>query len=342
MINFADLTPRLALPVVAAPMFLVSGPELVTAACLAGVIGAFPTINARTPEELADWLVRIEADLVGRTSPNTGQPPAPVAANLIVQRGNSRTSSDLDVLCEHPPEIVITSVGSPADVVEPLHAAGSLVFSDVASLRHAHRAIEAGADGLILLAAGSGGQTGWANPFAFVRAVRQFFDGTVVLAGGIGDGVAVRAAITLGADLAYLGTRFLATTESMAPPGHKHMATESTLDDVTLTSAVTGLPANLLRSSLEAYGVDIAALNQAGPGDSIATMLRDNGDKPRNWLDIWGAGHSVSGVHDIPTVADLTARLVSEYRTASRLGEDENAIRRGHNHAGRDAGIYSK
>lgn len=318
MITFDDLAPRLALPAIAAPMFLVSGPDLVTAACLSGVIGAFPTINARTPEELADWLVRIEADLAGRTSPNTGRPPAPVAANLIVQRGNSRTSSDLAVLCEHPTEIVITSVGSPAGVIEPLHAAGSLVFADVASLRHAHRAVEAGADGLILLAAGSGGQTGWANPFAFVRAVREFFDGTIVLAGGIADGVAVRAAITLGADLAYLGTRFLATTESMAPPGHKNMVTESSLDDVTLTSAVTGLPANLLRGSLEAYGVDIAALKQAGPGENIATMLRDNGDKPRNWLDIWGAGHSTSGVCDIPTVADLTERLISEYNTANQ------------------------
>ena len=342
MITFDDLTPRLALPVVAAPMFLVSGPELVAAACLSGVIGAFPTINARTPEELADWLGRINADLAGRTCPRTGQPPAPVAANLIVQRGNSRTCSDLEVLCEHPTEIVITSVGSPAEVIGPLHAAGSLVFSDVASLRHAHRAIEAGADGLILLAAGAGGQTGWANPFAFVRAVREFFDGTVVLAGGIGDGVAVRAAVALGADLAYLGTRFLATTESMAPPGHKDMVTESSLDDVTLTSAVTGLPANLLRPSLEAYGVDIEALKRAGPGDSIATMLHANGDKPRNWLDIWGAGHSTSAVRDVPTVADLTERLISEYRTASRLGKDENAIRRGNDHAGRGAGIYSK
>ena len=321
MITFADLAPRLALPVVAAPMFLVSGPELVTAACLAGVIGAFPTINARTPEELADWLIGIETDLAGRTCPETGQPAAPVAANLIVQRGNSRVRSDLDVLCAHPTEIVITSVGSPAEVITPLHEAGSLVFADVATLRHAHRAVEAGVDGLILLTAGSGGQTGWVNPFAFVRAVRQFFDGTVVLAGGIADGVAVRAAITLGADLAYLGTRFLATTESLAPPGHKHMATESTLDDVMLTSAVTGLPTNMLRPSLQAYGVDMAALREAGPNDTIATPSTADDAKPRNWLDLWSAGHSVSGVRDIPTVAELTARLIGEYHTASRLGD---------------------
>ncbi len=323
MITFDDLAPRLALPAIAAPMFLVSGPELVTAACLAGVIGAFPTINARTPEELADWLVRIEADLAGGVCPHTGQRPAPVAANLIVQKGNSRTASDLAVLCEHPTEIVITSVGSPAAVIEPLHAAGSLVFADVASLRHAHRAVEAGADGLILLSAGAGGQTGWANPFAFVRAVREFFTGTIVLAGGIGDGVAVRAAITLGADLAYLGTRFLATTESMAPRGHKDMVSESSLDDIMLTSAVTGLPANLLRPSLQAYGVDIAALQQAGPNDSITTMLHDNGESPRNWLDIWGAGHSTSAVRDIPTVADLTERLIKEYRAAQQHPDND-------------------
>lgn len=317
MTTLGDLAPRLALPAIAAPMFLVSGPDLVTAACLSGVIGAFPTINARTPQELADWIVRIRADLAGRTSPNTGHPPAPIAANLIVQRGNTRTQSDLEVLCEHPTEIVITSVGSPAAVIEPLHAAGSLVYSDVASLRHAQRAVEAGADGLILLAAGAGGQTGWANPFAFVRAVREFYDGTIILAGGIGDGVAVRAAIALGADLAYLGTRFLATTESMAPRGHKDMVAEACLDDIQLTSAVTGLPANLLRASLEAYGVDIAALTQAAPGDSVATMLRDDGDTPRNWLDIWGAGHSTSAVRDVPSVADLTERLICEYRGPS-------------------------
>lgn len=323
MITFAELAPRLALPVVAAPMFLVSGPELVTAACLAGVIGSFPTINARTPEELTDWLIGIETDLADRTCPQTGRLPAPVAANLIVQHGNSRVHSDLDVLCAHPTEIVITSVGSPAEVIGPLHEAGSLVFADVATLRHAHRAVDAGVDGLILLTAGSGGQTGWVNPFAFVRAVRQFFDGTVVLAGGIADGVAVRAAITLGADLAYLGTRFLATTESLAPPGHKQMATESTLDDVILTSAVTGLPTNMLRPSLQAYGVDMAALQQAGPNDTIATLLPADDAKPRNWLDLWSTGHSVSGVRDISTVAELTARLTSEYHTASRLGAGE-------------------
>lgn len=317
MITFADLTPRLALPIIAAPMLLVSGPELVTAACLSGAIGAFPTVNARTPQELDDWLVRIKADLADRTCPHTGQPPAPIAANLIVQRGNARLQPDLDVLCSNPTEIVITSVGSPADVIGPLHDAGSLVFADVATMHHAQRAADAGADGLILLAAGAGGQTGWVNPFAFVRAVRQFFNGTVVLAGGIADGVAIRAAITLGADLAYLGTRFLATAESMAPPGHKDMIAKSTLDDVILTSAITGLPTNMLRPSLDACGIDTTALQQTSPQPTLASMLNSNGGTIRNWRDLWSAGHSVSNVRDIPTVADLTERLLDEYRTGS-------------------------
>jgi nitronate monooxygenase len=313
--SFDDLAPRLALPVIAAPMFLVSGPDLVIAACRAGVIGSFPTVNARTPEVLRDWLVAIDADLSGGTCPATGLPPAPVAANLIVHPSNHRLAADLDVLGSHPPEIVITSVGSPAPVIDPLHDAGALVFADVATVHHARRAVEAGADGLVLLSAGSGGQTGWANPFAFVRAVRQFFDGTVVLAGGMSDGVAVRAAITLGADLAYLGTKFLATEESMAPAGHKEMATTASLDEVTLTSRITGLPTSMLRPSLAQAGLDIDTLN-GDPAVPLAEMFEaGQPEKPRSWLDIWSAGHSVSGVHDVPTVAALIDRTIKEYWT---------------------------
>lgn len=317
MTSFADLAPRLALPAIAAPMFLVSGPELVIAACRAGVIGSFPTVNARTPEELGDWLTAIDADLSGTTCPATGLAPAPVAVNLIVHASNQRLAADLEVICAQPTEIVITSVGSPAHVIDTLHDAGALVFADVATLHHAKRAVEAGADGLILLSAGAGGQTGWANPFAFVRAVRQFFDGTVVLAGGMCDGVAIRAAITLGADLAYLGTKFLATIESTAPAGHKVMATTATLDEVALTSAITGLPTSMLRPSLVRAGFDAEAL-AVNPAIGLAAMLDgDPRDKPRNWLDIWSAGHSVSGVHDIPTVAALIDRTIVEYQTTA-------------------------
>lgn len=314
MTRFSDISARLAIPAIAAPMFLVSGPELVIAACMAGVIGAFPTVNARTPDELEDWLCHINTNLSGQICPHTLHAPAPVAANIIVQHGNSRLKADLEVLCANPTEIVITSVGSPAEVVGPLHKAGALVFADVASIRHARRAVDDGVDGLILLSAGAGGQTGWANPFAFVRAVRQFFDGTVVLAGGISDGVAVGAAITLGADLAYLGTKFLATTESMAPPEHKSMVVASTLDDIVLTSAITGLSTNMLRPSLQAFGIDVDASQQEKTTDTIAAILTGDVERPRNWLNLWSAGHSTSGIHDIPTVADLVQRTIEEYK----------------------------
>ena len=206
---------RLRLPLIAAPMFLVSGVELVAAACAHGVVGAFPTVNCRSPEQLDTWLTDIAARL-SRDRDRTGRASAPVCPNLIVHRSNPRLAQDLAVLLRHRPEIVITSVGSPAPVLKPLQDAGALVFADVASIRHAERAVEAGADGLVLLTAGAGGQTGWLNPFAFVRAVRAFFDGPLVLAGGISDGHALHAAEALGCDLGYMGTRFIATRESLA------------------------------------------------------------------------------------------------------------------------------
>src|SRR6187401_1221179 len=225
-----SLKNRLRLPLIAAPMFLVSGPALVKAACNAGVIGSFPTANCRTLSELDRWLAEIKAETAGA---------APFCPNLIVHRSNPRLADDLAAVLRARPEMVITSVGSPEPVMGPLKDAGCLVLADVASVRHAEKAVAAGVDGLVLLTAGAGGQTGWANPFAFVRAVRQFYRGPVVLAGGISDGHALRAAITLGADLAYMGTRFIATEESMASGKHKDMLVASELDDVVLTSAFT-------------------------------------------------------------------------------------------------------
>ena len=194
---------RLSLPLIAAPMFLVSGIDLVVAACRNGVIGAFPTVNCRSPEQVDGWLGDIEGQLQHHSDMH-GKPAAPVCPNLIVHRSNARLEADLRVVLKHKPEIVITSVGSPAPVLAPLHDAGALVLADVASIRHAERAIAAGADGLVLLTAGAGGQTGWLNPFVFVRAVRRFFAGPIVLAGGISDGHALRAAEALGCDLAYM------------------------------------------------------------------------------------------------------------------------------------------
>mgnify|MGYP000612603813 FL=1 len=312
----AGLRARLRLPLIAAPMFLVSGIELVSAACASGVIGAFPTVNCRTPDELDRWLHDI-ASRLARSSDASGEAAAPVCPNLIVHRSNSRLQDDLAVLLRHRPELVITSVGSPAQVVAPLHDAGALVFADVASIRHAERAAAAGADGLVLLTAGAGGQTGWLNPFAFVRAVRSFFAGPIVLAGGISDGVALRAAEVLGCDLAYMGTRFIATRESMADERYKAMLVESSADDVLLTSAFTGLPTSMLRPSIVAAGLDPDALPVRGAieiGSDIDVAAREA--RPKRWRDVWSAGHATSGVTDIPTVATLVARTADEYGRA--------------------------
>ena len=305
---------RLTLPLIAAPMFLVSGVELVTAACRNGVIGAFPTVNCRGTEQLEAWLVEIAARL-RMFEDEQGRAAAPVCPNLIVHRSNTRLADDLAVLLRHGCEIVITSVGSPAPVVQPLHDAGCLVLADVATIRHAERAIEAGADGLVLLTAGAGGQTGWLNPFAFVRAVRGFFDGPIVLAGGISDGHALRAAEALFCDLAYMGTKFIATRESMADDRYKAMLVASSADDILLTTAFTGLQTNMLRPSIVAAGLDPEDLPARGGieiGSDIDVAARES--RPKRWRDIWSAGHSTSGVTAVLSVDELVAQTRAEYR----------------------------
>ncbi len=302
MVLPASIAENLRLPLIAAPMFLVSGPELVVAACRAGVIGAFPTANCRTVEDLDEWLTVISSDT---------RDAAPFAANLIVHRSNSRLEEDTEIVAQHRVPLVIASVGSPAPVIEPIHAYGGLVFADIASLRHAEKAVAAGADGLILLVAGAGGQTGWANPFAFVRAVREFYDGPVVLAGGVGDGVGLRAAMMLGCDLAYMGTRFIATRESMAVPTYKEMLVASSMDDIHLTSAFTGLPTSKLRPSIVAAGLDPEALPERGMID-VSKDINPN-TRPKRWKDIWSAGHSVSAVSGCPGVEEMVDEVLQEY-----------------------------
>jgi nitronate monooxygenase len=306
----SQLKSRLKLPLIAAPMFLVSGPALVTAACRAGAIGAFPTANCRTVDELDRWLAEIRDGIDAQS--------APFCPNLIVHRSNSRVPDDLAAVLRAKAEMVITSVGSPEPVIKPLKEAGCLVLADVASVRHAEKAIAAGVDGLVLLTSGAGGQTGWVNPFAFVRAVRKFWDGIVVMAGGMSDGHAVRAAEVLGCDLAYMGTKFIATRESLAKDAYKAMLVRSRLDDVQLTRAFTGLETNMLRPSIEAAGLDPANLPTRGSIDVAKDINAAERDKPdsRRWKDIWSAGHSVSGVADVPSVAELIARTEAEYRAA--------------------------
>ena len=309
---------RLTMPLIAAPMFLVSGVELVAAACRNGVIGSFPTVNCREVEQLDAWLAELGARL-RQHADATGVQPAPICPNLIVHRSNLRLEQDVKILLRHRPEMVITSVGSPAPVLQPLQDAGALVFADVASIRHAERAAAAGADGLVLLTAGAGGQTGWLNPFAFVRAVRAFFDGPLVLAGGIADGHALRAAQALGCDLAYMGTRFIATRESMADARYKQMLVQSSADDILLTTAFTGLQTNMLRPSIEAAGLDPDHLPSRGAidiGKDIDVGAREK--RPTRWRDIWSAGHSVTGVDAVLSVDELVARTREEYRAASQ------------------------
>jgi len=308
---------RLSVPLIAAPMFLVSGPALVTAACREGVIGSFPTANCRSGEQLAQWLGEIRTGL-DRFEQAAGRRAAPFCPNLIVHRSNPRVADDLRAVVAAGAEVVIASVGSPKDIVAPLHDAGCLVLADVASLRHAEKAIEAGVDGLVLLTAGAGGQTGWANPFAFTRAVRAIWDGPVVMAGGISDGEALFAARALGCDLGYMGTAFIATEESMAPPAYKRMLVASRLDDVVLTKAFTGLETNMLRPSILAAGLDPDDLPARGGIDISKDINPAERDRPgaKRWKDIWSAGHSVSGIDAVEPVDTLVRRTVAGYAAA--------------------------
>lgn len=318
-----SIASRLALPLIAAPMLKVSGPDLVIAACRSGAIGAFPTANARNEEALDDWLGRTMDALRGVDA--GGRAAAPCCPNLIMHRSPQALARDIACLVRHRVEMVITSVGSPHPVVAPLHAAGCLVFADVATVHHARNAVQAGADGLVLLSAGAGGQTGWLNGLAFVRAVRRFYAGPLVLAGGVSDGAALWAARALGCDLAYMGTRFIATDESMAAPGYKQMLVQSQADDVQLTRAFTGLPASMLRPSIVAAGLDPQALDERiGPEQARALFgaardtFTDTQQRagPKRWSDVWSAGHSVSGVDAIVPVAQLVQDTAREYHQA--------------------------
>lgn len=316
--RFEHLLASLRLPLIAAPMFLVSGVELVLAACRNGVVGAFPTVNCRSSVELDHWLTRIRAGLEAHEQ-EAGRAAAPWCANLVVHPSNPRLADDLAVVRAHSPALVITSVGSPAAVVGPLHDAGALVLADVASIHHARRALDAGADGLVLLAAGAGGQTGRLNPFAFARAVRAFHDGPLVLGGGVSDGVALRAAQVLGCDLAYMGTRFIATHESMASDAYRRMLVESTADDVLLTRAFTGLEANMLRPSIARCGLDPDHLPESASVDVSRDIDPDSPLSPfRRWKDLWSAGHSVSGVTAVTSVAELVDDLAAQFGAAGQ------------------------
>jgi len=299
------LRERLAIPAIAAPMFLVSGPDLVVETCRAGMMGTFPALNQRSSEGYAAWLGEIEERLRAIDG------AAPYGVNLIVHKTNARLAHDVEITVQHRVPVVITSLGAVKDVVDSIHSYGGLVFHDVINLHHAHKAADAGVDGLIAVCAGAGGHAGLLNPFAFVSEIREFFDKIVILSGAIGNGGQIAAAELLGADLAYLGTRFIATRESMAPIAHKEMILAAAAKDIVYTPAISGVHANFLRASIIAAGADPDNLES-----SVKMHISAEGEA-KAWKDVWSAGQGVGSIHDIPSVAELCVRLIAEYRAAA-------------------------
>ncbi|MDP2745549.1 nitronate monooxygenase family protein [Pseudomonas sp.] len=303
----ALLEQRLRLPVVAAPMFLVSNPQLVLACCNSGIVGSFPALNQRESSGFKDWLQEIEAGL--------NSDAAPYAVNLIVHGSNPRLQADLAICVEQRVPIVITSLGAVKEVVDAVHSYGGLVFHDVTTRRHAEKAAEAGVDGLIAVAAGAGGHAGTWSPFALIAEIRQFFDKTLLLAGCLNQGHEVLAAQLLGADLAYLGTRLIATQENAASAAYKQMILDAKAADIIHTPAVSGVPASFMRQSLELAGYDLKQLQNKGEVN-YGEKLKPMDEEAKAWKTVWSAGQGVGNISDLPSVEQLIARLDSEYRAA--------------------------
>ncbi len=297
-----QLKGKLDFPVIAAPMFLVSGPELVCACCLNGIGGTFPALNQRTTEGYASWLSEIEETLQGKTH-------APFGINLIVHKTNPRLAADLKVTVEHKVPFVITSLGAVTDVVDAVHSYGGLVFHDVTTMRHAEKAIQAGVDGLILVSAGAGGHAGTLHPFAFIHEIKNAFDTCIIQSGAISTGQHVLAARAAGADLAYIGTRFIATQESMADQSYKEMIVQAKAEDIVYTPKVSGIPANFIRQSLEQNGISLQ--NIESPDIDLGKELID---EAKAWKTIWSAGHGAGNIEDIPSTSTLCQTLKQEYR----------------------------
>ncbi|MFC6671366.1 NAD(P)H-dependent flavin oxidoreductase [Marinobacterium aestuariivivens] len=297
---------RLSLPLISAPMFLVSGPQLVIEACKAGVVGTFPALNQRSSEGFEQWLQEIAAALATGERVS-GVPAAPFGVNLIVHKSNPRLHADLALCVKHRVPLVITSLGAVKEVVDAVHDYGGLVFHDVTNVRHAKKAVEAGVDGLIAVCAGAGGHAGTLSPFALVNEIRRFFNGTLILSGCLSSGRDLAAARMMGADLGYMGTRFINTRESLAVDGYKDMILSSSAADIVYTPKVSGIPASFMRQSLEAAGLD----DRHGEGG-----LNLN-DEARAWKTVWSAGQGVGSISDVPAVAELVSRLKAEFHQAA-------------------------
>jgi nitronate monooxygenase len=312
------LRERLALPVVAAPLFIVSNPDLVIAQCRSGVVGSFPALNARPETALDEWLTRIERELAAWDAAHPERPAAPYAVNMIVHKSNPRLEHDMAVTVAHRVPIVITSLGAREDVNAAVHSYGGIVLHDVANLEHARKAIAKGADGLIAVAAGAGGHAGTLSPFAFVQEIRAWWDGPLILSGSIANGGAVLAAQAMGADLAYVGSAFIATREANASDAYKQGLVEGSAADVVYTDFVTGVRGNYLRASIVAAGLDPDNLPKSDPS-KMDFAAATSGKKA--WKDVWGCGQGIGAITHVPGAEELVARLRREYEAArERLG----------------------
>jgi nitronate monooxygenase len=305
---------NLSIPVIGSPLFLVSGPELVIAQCKAGIIGSFPALNARPQHVLEEWIVRIKTELAEYQEQNPDKKVAPFAVNQICHGSNDRLMDDMATCVKHEVPIIITSLRPPAELVEAAHSYGGLVYHDVINVRHAKKAAEQGVDGLILVCAGAGGHAGALSPFALLREVKEWFDGTIILSGSIGDGYSVASSLALGADFAYMGTRFIATKEANADQGYKQMLIDSAADDIVYSSLFTGVSGNYLKPSIKNAGLDPDNL----PDADKSTMNFGSGGNTdaKAWKDIWGSGQGIGGIKDDPSVEDLVTRLKEEYNQA--------------------------
>lgn len=298
----AKLSTNLRLPAIAAPMFLTSGPDLVVECCKAGLIGTFPALNQRSTEGFVQWMEEIETRLAAAGN------AAPYGVNLIVHRTNPRLAADLEQVVRHKVPLIITSLGAVRDVVDAVHSYGGLVFHDVINRRHAEKAVEAGVDGIIAVSAGAGGHAGTWSPFALVSEIASFFSGTIVLSGAMSNGRQIAAARMMGADLAYLGTRFIATREAMVTEAYKDMIVQARASDIVYTPNISGVHANFMRQSILAAGLD--------PDNLPAHTELDMKNEAKAWKTVWSAGQGVGAINDQPSVAELAERLIAEYRAA--------------------------
>ena len=306
--TLSELKSSLELPIIASPMFIVSGTKLVIECCKNGIVGTFPALNGRTSADFENMLGEIQSELK-EFEAETGKKPAPFGVNLIVNKTNPRLLPDLEICIKHKVPLIITSLGAVKEIVDAVHSYGGLIFHDVVKKRHAEKAAEAGVDGIICVSAGAGGHAGIAHPFALINEIKGFFDGAVVMAGSINTGNEVLAAQIAGADFAYMGTRFIATQECLASDEYKEMILASGIDDVLYTDGVSGVMANFLKKSIEKAGIDLSEKKEED-------FSKLNGEHAKAWKDIWSAGHGVTEIKDVPTVSELVGRMKSEYKKA--------------------------